>query len=373
MNPIINDVNCFIVDVPTIRPHKMAVSTMNAQSLVIVRLRCSDGTEGIGEATTIGGLNYGGESPESIKANIDAYFKPLLLGRPASQIANLRKLVNSTIKDNRFAKSAIETALFDAYGKRLGISVSDLFGGRIHDRISVLWTLASGDTQADIAEAQHMLDLRRHNIFKLKIGLREPLDDIKHIAAIRNALGDNVSLRVDINQGWSETQTLRYLPDLADAGVELVEQPIHEKNFEGMQRLTKLACLPIMADEALKGPHDAFRMAAGHCANVFAIKIEQAGGLQNARDMIAIAEAAGIALYGGTMLEGSISTIAAAHLFSTIAKLEWGTEMFGPLLLKDEILTTPLNYSDFGLTLPRGPGLGIELDEEKLAFYTRKP
>ncbi|NYT61781.1 muconate cycloisomerase [Alcaligenaceae bacterium] len=373
MDAVISDINCSIIDIPTIRPHKMAVSTMGAQSLVIVRLRCSDDIEGIGEATTIGGLNYGGESPESIKTNIEAYFKPLLLGQPASQIASLRKRLNGAIKDNRFAKSAIETALYDAYGKRLGVSLSDLFGGRIHDRISVLWTLASGDTQADIAEAQHMLGMRRHNSFKLKIGLREPRDDIKHITAVRKALGDDVSLRVDINQGWSETQTLRYLPGLADAGVELVEQPIHEKNFEGMQRLTALACLPIMADEALKGPHDAFRMAAGHCANVFAIKIEQAGGLQNARDMIAIAEAAGIALYGGTMLEGSVSTIAAAHLFSTIGKLEWGTEMFGPLLLKDEILTLPLDYSDFSLGLPRGPGLGIELDEDKLAFYARKP
>ncbi|HEY9280574.1 MAG TPA: enolase C-terminal domain-like protein, partial [Eoetvoesiella sp.] len=212
---MIKDINCLIVDIPTIRPHKMSVATMGAQSMVIIRLLTSDGIEGIGEATTIGGLNYGGESPESIKTNIDSYFKPLLVGKPANQITALRKLVNKTIKDNRFAKSAIETALYDARAKSLGISLSDLFGGRIHDSISVAWTLASGDTKFDIAEAEELLDAKRHNIFKLKIGLRDPKDDIRHISSIKKALGDDVSIRVDINQGWSETQAVRYLQALA--------------------------------------------------------------------------------------------------------------------------------------------------------------
>lgn len=372
MEPIIKDINCLIVDIPTIRPHRMSVATMGSQSMVIVRILASDGVEGIGEATTIGGLNYGGESPESIKTNIDNYFRPLLQGQPANRLAALRKLVCKNIKDNRFAKSAVETALYDARAKRLGVPLSELFGGRIHDAIPVAWTLASGDTQADIAEARQMLELRRHNIFKLKIGMRPPKEDLKHIESIKAALGDGISVRVDINQGWTETQAVSHLQALADAGAELVEQPIHYKNLAGMARLTALGRVPIMADEALRGPQDGFALAANHCADVFAIKIEQAGGLQAARDLISIAEAADVALYGGTMLEGSVSTVAAAHLFSTISHLEWGSEMFGPLLLKDEILKTPLDYSDFSLKLPSGPGLGIELDEEKLAFYARK-
>lgn len=340
--------------------------------MVIVRIRSSDDVEGIGEATGIGGLNYGGESPESIKTNIDTYFRPLLVGQPANALATLRQRIAKAIKDNHFAKSAIETALYDARAKRLGISIADLFGGRIHDAIPVAWTLASGDTQVDVEEAQKMLELRRHNIFKLKIGRRDPKDDLRYVESIRKAVGDQISLRVDLNQGWSETQALRYLQPLADAGVELVEQPIHFKNLAGMARLTALGRVPIMADESLRGPQDGFALASQHCANVFAIKIEQAGGLQAARDLIGIAEAADIALYGGTMLEGPVSTIAATHLFSTLSKMEWGSEMFGPLLLTDDILIKPLDYSDFSLRLPTGPGLGIELDEEKLAFYGRK-
>ena len=123
---------------------------------------------------------------------------------------------------------------------------------------------------------------------------------------------------------------------------------------------------------SLKGREDGFALAANQCADVFAIKIEQAGGLLRARDLIGIAQAADIALYGGTMLEGSISTLAAAHLFATVDKLEWGTEMFGPLLLQDDILVERLDYSDFTLKLPKGPGLGVALDEDKVRHYTRK-
>lgn len=372
MQATITEVTARILDIPTIRPHRMSVATMNHQSIVLVQIHTSDGITGLGEATTIGGLNYGGESPESIKTNIDRYFAPLLVGRPATELNALRQRINKDIKDNRFAKSAIETALYDAYGKRLGVPLHALFGGAIHHEVSVAWTLASGDTETDIREARDMLAKRRHNIFKLKVGMRPLKEDLQHIGAIRKALGDDISIRIDVNQAWSETQAKRALRPLAEIGVELVEQPIHEKNIAGMQRLTQLGIVPIMADEALKGVQDGFTFASLGAADVFAIKIEQAGGLQNARDLIGIAQASDIALYGGTMLEGSISSMASAQLFSTLGNLEWGTELFGPLLLKDDILTEPLDYSDFTLKLPSGPGLGLTLDHDKVDFYSRK-
>jgi muconate cycloisomerase len=105
---------------------------------------------------------------------------------------------------------------------------------------------------------------------------------------------------------------------------------------------------------------------------VFAIKITQSGGLRGAQQVAAIGEAAHVGLYGGTMLEGAVGTIASAHLFATFPELAWGTELFGPLLLTEEILRTPLDYRDFALHLPTGPGLGIEIDEEKLAFLQRQ-
>jgi muconate cycloisomerase len=104
---------------------------------------------------------------------------------------------------------------------------------------------------------------------------------------------------------------------------------------------------------------------------VVAVKIAQSGGLYAACKVAAIADAAGIGLYGGTMLEASVGTAASAHVFATLPRLSFATELFGPLLLTEEILTEPLTYSDFSLAVPTGPGLGITLDEDRIAFRRR--
>ncbi|MEK6668908.1 MAG: muconate/chloromuconate family cycloisomerase [Pseudomonadota bacterium] len=360
-----------LVDVPTIRPHKLSVATMMGQTLVLVRLQTSDDVVGWGEATTIGGLAYGEESPESIKTNIDRYIAPLLVGQDATQVAACMARVKGHVQGNRFAKCAIETALYDNQARRLGVPLSELFGGRVRDSLPVAWTLASGDTVKDIAEAERVLDLRRHNIFKLKIGLRSVKDDVAHVAAIQRAVGDRASVRIDANQAWSVTEALEGCRMLADAGVDMVEQPIAAHDKLGLRRLTQANIIPIMADEALHGPVDAFTVASTQAADIFAVKINQSGGLRGAAQVAAIAEASGIALYGGTMLEGAVGTMASAQLFATFDSLSWGTELFGPLLLTEEILREPLMYRDFALHLPRTPGLGLDIDEDKLARLRR--
>lgn len=367
----IEQVETFLVDLPTIRPHQLAMTTMRGQTLMIVRLRMSDGVVGLGEGTTIGGLAYGAESPEGIKLAIDTYFAPILERVRPERISETMATIGRAIQGNHFAKCAIEMALIDALGKRTGLPASDFLGGRQHDRLPVAWTLASGDTSRDIAEAEEMLSRRRHNIFKLKIGKGDPRANIAHVAAIKRALGDRASVRVDINQAWSEATASACLPLLKDAGVDLIEQPVALKNIRGLARLARETSVAIMADESLNGPETAFEVARNEAADVFALKILQSGGLLAAAKVAAIAEAAGIGLYGGTMLEGGVSTAASAHLFSTFARLEWGTELFGPLLLTEEILETPLDYSEFSLAVPTGPGLGIALDENQITRFRR--
>ena len=151
--PLVSRVETVILDLPTIRPHKLSVATMNGQVLTLVRVHCSDGIVGVGEATTIGGLAYGGESPESIKTNIDTWFAPVIVGQDATRVQALMARLGKMVRDNRFAKSAVETALLDAHGKRLGLPVSELLGGRRRDRLPVAWTLASGDTARDTGMA----------------------------------------------------------------------------------------------------------------------------------------------------------------------------------------------------------------------------
>jgi muconate cycloisomerase len=367
----IESLQTLIVDLPTIRPHKLAMHTMQNQTLVILRLRCSDGIEGIGEATTIGGLSYGNESPESIKTNIDKYFAPLLIGQDASNINVAMLRIERAARGNTFAKSAVETALLDAQGKRLGLPVSELLGGRVRDGLEVAWTLASGNTEKDIDEAERMLDIRRHRIFKLKIGAGEPAKDIAHVAAIKRALGDRASVRVDLNQAWSEATAIRGCQMLGDAGVDLIEQPIPRQDREAQARVSARSPVPIMADEAIESVEDSFALARAGSAPIFALKIAKNGGPRAVLRTAAIAEAAGIALYGGTMLEGAVGTLASAHAFATLSKIEWHTELFGPLLLTEDVVVEAPVYRDFQLMIPTGPGLGLELDEERLAHFCR--
>jgi len=365
-------VDTLIVDIPTIRPHILANATMHRQSVVLVRIRCSDDIEGVGEGTTIGGLSYGDESPEGIKLAIDAYLTPLLEGCDVSRVGLTMATIGKSVVGNHIAKCAVETALLDASGKRLGVPVSELIGGgRVRDCLPVAWTLASGDTVRDIEEAEAMLAARRHNIFKLKIGKRTVDADVAHVAGIKKALGDRASIRVDVNKGWDESQADRGMAMLADVGCDLVEQPIARHAVAAMARLSARHTIPLMADEALHGPEDGFIVAANAAARVFAIKIAQSGGLHPAHAVAQVADAAGIGLYGGTMLEAGVGTAASAQLFATFPRLGWGTELFGPLLLTEEILTEPLRYADFTLTVPTGLGLGIALDEDKIARFRR--
>jgi muconate cycloisomerase len=367
----IEDVETVIVDLPTIRPHQLSMTTMKGQTLMIIRIRMSDGIVGIGEGTTIGGLAYGPESPESMKLAIDTYITPILLRSDLNRVGPTMDAINKAVQGNNFAKCAVEMALVDALGKRNRLTASELLGGRFHDRLPVAWALASGDTGADIAEAEEMLTRRRHNIFKLKIGRGDPQQNIAHVAAIKRALGDRASVRVDVNQAWSEAVASRCLPLLRDAGVDLIEQPVALRNTGGLARLARETNVAIMADEALSGPETAFQLAQSAAADVFALKIAQSGGLFATVRVAAIAEAAGIGLYGGTMLEGGVSTAASAQLFSTFPRLDWGTELFGPLLLTEEILEEPLEYGEFSLKVPTGPGLGISIDEDHLNRFRR--
>jgi muconate cycloisomerase len=358
---MIQSIETFLVDVPTIRPHKLSVATMNTQTLVLVRIRCADGITGWGEGTTIGGLAYGEESPESIKTNIDA-----------TQVAKVMAKVRKTIQGNRFAKCAIETALLDAQARRLNVPLSELLGGRVRDALAVAWTLASGNTAQDITEAEKMLELRRHRIFKLKIGLRDVADDVKHVLAIKRELGDRASVRVDVNQAWTEAEAMRGIAALEAGGVDLIEQPVKARNIAALARLKQRFDVAIMADEALHGPDDAMALALAGAADVYAVKITQSGGLIPALEVATVARLAGIDLYGGTMLEGGIGTAATAHLCSTFPSLAWDTELFGPLLLTEEVLREPLVYRDFMLQVPTGPGLGVEIDTDKLRLMQRK-
>ncbi|GJH17660.1 hypothetical protein CBA19CS22_13980 [Caballeronia novacaledonica] len=141
-----------------------------------------------------------------MKLTADVYLAPTCIGPRRDACAGTHGSSRQAGEGHHFSKSALETALLDAHGKRLGVSGSEVLGNRHRERLPVAWTLASGDTNKDIAGAEMMLERRRHKLFKLKIGAKDTKADIEHVADIKRVLGDRASVRVDVNMAWGETR-----------------------------------------------------------------------------------------------------------------------------------------------------------------------
>ncbi len=361
-----------IVDVPTVRRHKLSNTSVSAQSYVIVQLRLGNGVEGIGEAATLGGPRWSEESVEGIKATIDSYLAPAVLGQRADLIVAAGIRMDQAAKRNNAAKAAIETALFDAVGRTLGLPVTALLGGAVRDRIPVLWTLASGDPVQEAEEAERKLAARLHRRFKVKIGAQAPAADMARMTHLARALEGRAELIVDANQAWDETVSARCLPQLAEMGVTLVEQPVPAWNNAALARLrARPGTPPLLADECVFTPHDMAAIGAAGAADAVSLKLVKHGGLLGLKQVAAVAEAYGIALYGGCLLESSIGAAAHLQAFATLRELEWGCEHFGPQILTGDLVTEPLRFEEFDIHLPQGPGIGVTLDPGKLRAYAR--
>jgi muconate/chloromuconate cycloisomerase len=367
----LHSIETVLVDIPTTRVHHLSFGAITTQNYVIVRVRDEDGVVGIGEASTIGGPAWAEESTETIKTIIDTYLTPHLIGRDPRDLQAMSVLMERLVRGNRFAKVAVEMALLDLVARSLGVPAHRLLGGKVHDQIELAWTLASGGTDADIAEGEAKLDARLHHVFKLKIGAGDPMADVAHASRIAEHFAGRARVQVDVNQAWDELTATRSIARLEAAGVALIEQPVARHNVAAMARLAARFDVAIMADEALGTPADALNLVQHAAADVFALKLTKAGGPLATMKTAAIAEAAGIPCYGGCMLETSVGTAAYLHTFVAIHGVRAGCELFGPLLLKDDLVTEPLRYHDGAIHLHEGNGFGVEIDPAKLAFYRR--
>lgn len=369
---MISEIKSTIVDVPTVRKHKLSSLSVTAQSYVIVELRLGNGVIGIGEAATLGGPRWSEESVESIKATIDTYLAPALIGSAADRFEAARVRMDDAAKRNNAAKGAIDSALFDAVGKTLDVRSVQLLGGIVRESVPVLWTLASGDPAQEIDEAERKIAAGLHNTFKVKIGAQTPEADVARMRRLAGALEGRASLIVDANQAWDETTALRCLPILAEIGVTLIEQPLPAWNIAGMARLRTRSTVPLMADECVFSTHDMLDVARAGAADVVSLKLVKHGGLLAMREVASVARAAGIGLYGGCLLESSIGAAAHLQVFAGLRDLAWGCEHFGPQILTGDLVTEPLRFADFHIHLPTGPGIGVTLDQDKLRRYARQ-
>lgn len=368
----IRSIAATIIEAPTVRRHKLSNTEISYQGFVLIRVQLENGVFGIGEASTLGGPRWAEESVESIHAAIEAYLAPALIGQNAMLFEANAVRMSKAATRNFAAKAAVETALFDAVGQTLGLPVSALLGGQVRDRIGVIWALASGDAGQELEEAREKLRLRQHRDFKIKLGFNTPEVDIKRLQHLRAGLGDEVKLIVDVNQAWSEALCIRLFPALEELGIDLIEQPVPASQREAMARVAARTRIPILIDEAAFTNTELASTAALACGSVYSLKLVKSGGLLELKRAAGIAQAFGIELYGGCLLESSIGAAAHMAVFSTLPRLEWGSEHFGPRILVEDLVATPLIFNEFEIQVPSGPGLGVTLDEDKVRFMARK-
>ncbi len=367
----IRSVSTEIVDIPIRRPHQFSKTRITTQAYLLVEIMTEEGPVGLGEGVTPGGPWWSGDSVETMKVMIDRYLAPVLIGQDAAEIGRLHDRMNRVAAGNAFAKAAVDVALWDLLGKALGVPLYTLFGGPVRDRSEISWALATGVLETDIAEAERMLETGKARVFKLKAGAKPPEQDARHAVAVANALAGRADVRMDINQVWDEMTARRWFPAFVDSALTLVEQPIQGWNIDGLARLRAQFNLPIMADESVTTLQSAMTVIRSAAADVIALKTMKSGGLTACRQIAGMAEAAGLACYGGTFLDSSIGASAALHVAAAERSVTFGSEHIAGLWLGDEIVEQPLVYEDFHVHVPRRPGLGMTLDRDKLAHYRR--
>lgn len=369
---IVAELYTTILDIPLASPITMSFGKIVEQNVVLVRAVSADGAVGHGEAGLLGGPYWGVESAESVKVTIDRYIAPGLCGGRLCGPQAIASALQRLVRGNSAARGAVEMALLDGLGRELGVPLAAFFGGAVRSSVPVAWTLSTGATATDIDEGERALAERGHRQFKLKIGTDDPARETERVMAICRTFEGRARVTADINQGWDETTARRWLPVMAQGGLHAIEQPLPGWNLDGMASVQQLLDIDVIADEAIDGLHAAQAVVRAGAARALALKPNRDGGLWTTTQIAALAQASGLALYGGTMLETSIGSAALAGLYSTLPALAFGTELFGPLRLIDDIATEPALVRDGLMQVPSGPGVGAVPDPGKVRFYARK-
>jgi L-alanine-DL-glutamate epimerase-like enolase superfamily enzyme len=234
------------------------------------------------------------------------------------------------------AKAAVDIAAFDLLGRHFGVPAVDLLGGAVRTEVPLVWVLGYMSIDTLLAEAETALQ-QGYRTLKLKVG-RNPTDDIEAVRQIRAAWPD-VTIRIDANQGYDLVTALAVCEKLADANLELIEQPVAADRLGELAELRAHTEIPIEADESLQSPADAQALIAAGACDVFNLKILKPGGLFRAQQVVAIAESAGIPVMIGSMPELGIAAAAGFHLARTLPALPYACELMGPQMVESDVVT----------------------------------
>lgn len=356
---IISRIQIYRFDIPLIKPFRIALGTAHAANNVLVRIETADGSSGLGEGSPIYYITGETQDGSLIAGQLLAR---VLLGQDALAIDTCIRAMDNALPGNNTIKSAFDMALYDILGHATGLPLVTLLGGE-GQTLETDMTIGISPPEVTAQTAGQLVE-QGFQAIKLKIGTGFD-EDIARVRAAREAVGSEVALRLDANQSWDVATAERMLNALAVFDIEFCEQPVVRGNTTGLRYLRERSPIPLMADESLHGPQDAFQLAAAGAADFFNIKLPKAGGLAHALDINAIGKAAGIRCMVGSMMETRLGLSAAAHLVVAQPNIIFA-DLDTAFELAEDPITGGITFDGATITLPDAPGHGAGVDQDWL-------
>ena len=367
----ISALEIFRIKVDLLTPYQMSKvlgSRIETQA-IILKIHTNKGIFGLGEANPA--PLVGGETTDSVIATIKTFFAPLLLGANPLDAAKLEIALDRVIAGKNAAKAAVSVALFDILAKAEKVPLHLIFGGKLHSELPVMWPLSCGSPIGDDKIIEEKLKIG-HTTFMIKMGAQDVERDIERVSAIREKYGNGIYLISDTNQGWNYRETLSFINGLEAKAIDLMEQPMPIENLEGYKSVCRVSPWPVSVDESIYTIHDARRLISEKAANAFSLKVSKHGGLLKTKNIAIFSEVFGINCLMNSEIEFGISQAALLQLGCTLNNLvDFGHAYMSPLRLAADITDYSRLVNDGKVRVPDTPGLGVDLDEEKLSLYTQ--
>lgn len=357
----ITKITIYKADIPLATPFRIAIATLSAAPNFFVRIDTDTGIHGWGEGSPLTAIV--GETQATCLAAARELAR-FLIGKDPRAVVRLSSELSSFLPHNTTTRSAYDMALYDILGKAAGLPLYALFGGEA--RPLVTDNTIGIDAPAAMARKAAKLEEEGYPAIKIKLGT-SPGEDIERVRRVREAIGPDLPLRADANQGWSVTEAIEVLSSVEDSGIQYCEQPVASWDIRGLKRVREGTRIPIMADESLFDLHDALDLVREEACDYFNIKLSKSGGLATALGITAVAEAAGLACMVGCMSETRLGLTAAAHLASARPVIRF-LDLDCALMHTVDPIEGGIEYSPGGgIRLPTAPGLGAEVDPGFLA------
>ncbi|WP_256839450.1 mandelate racemase/muconate lactonizing enzyme family protein [Ornithinimicrobium faecis] len=349
------------IHLPLRDPFVVAYARWESMPSIILELHTDTGLTGWGES--VPDETVTGESHSAAVAMLRDVLLPAVLGREVADIDGAHAAMATAVGANPSVKAAIDLALHDLLGQAGGMPLHQLLGGSSERPLTYPRVISVGAPEAMAHGAEAALGEGFTEI-KIKVGAGEPREDIARVRAVCEAVGDRARVRVDVNQHWgTPAVAVPAIRQLEGLGLRWIEQPVHGLDITGLAEVRAVTSVPIMADESVHGMASLLQIIRERAADAVNLKLMKTGGLQPAAALVAVAQAAGLWVQIGSMVESSIGSAAGYHLAAARSHVT-STELTGPLLFSRDV--GDLAYEPPTVRLSQRAGLGVQIDRDAL-------